>query len=105
MYKKVTVNKEVTETLRYCDICGALIARGLACSVAQCEYCKKDLCDKCVGHEGYSSGDYRVVYCKECWDIGETHRETIEYLEKLIERSYGEWQKECDDNNGKKGEI
>ena len=96
MYKKVTVNKEVAETRRYCDVCGAHIVRGMACSVAQCECCEKDLCDKCVGHEGYAEGDYRVVYCERCWKIGFSYRETIEFLEEQIERFYREWKAECD---------
>ena len=95
MYKTVTVNKDVEETHKYCDVCGAEIYRDLACSVARCECCSKDLCDKCVGHEGYASGDYRVVYCKRCWDIGEYFREEIERLEEQVEKLYKEWKDRC----------
>lgn len=95
MYKKVTVRKDVEETHRYCDVCGVEILRCMACSVAKCACCGKDLCNACVGHEGYASGDYRVVYCRECWDIGDDFREKIAYLEEQIEHLYAEWKSRC----------
>jgi len=95
MYKTITVHKDVEETHKYCDVCGTEIHRHLACSVAKCECCGKDLCDKCVGHEGYASGDYRVVYCKKCWDIGDDYRAEIKYLETQIDQLYEEWKSRC----------
>ena len=95
MYKTTSVSREVKETHKYCDVCGTEIERGLACSSARCECCEKDLCDKCVGHEGYASGDYRVVYCQKCWDIGDDYREKIAYLEEQVEQLYEEWKSRC----------
>lgn len=103
MYKEVNVTKEVTETHKYCDVCDAEIPRGLTCSVARCECCKKDLCDKCVGHEDCSYGDYRTVYCERCWKIGFGHRKTIEFLEEQTDRFYRKWRAECNCDNEKKG--
>lgn len=95
MYKEITVQRDVVETRQYCDVCGTEIRHSLACSVAKCECCDKDLCDKCVGHEGFSDGDYRVVYCKKCWDIGADFREKIAYLEEQVEQLYEEWKSRC----------
>lgn len=95
MYKTTTVHKDVEETHKYCDVCGTEIFGSLACSVAKCECCGKDLCDKCVGHEGYASGDYRVVYCQKCWDIGKDFRAEIDVLEERVEQIYEQWQSKC----------
>ena len=95
MYKKITVIKDVVETRKYCDICETDIITGLACSAAKCECCGKDLCDKCVGHEDYSTGDYRTVYCNKCWDIGDDFRAEIKQLEAKIDMLYEEWQSRC----------
>jgi hypothetical protein len=64
--QKITTEKIVTRT---CDDCGAEIHWSLACSVARCEVCKKDLCDKCVAKEKSTMGDYREVYCGACEDL------------------------------------
>lgn len=95
MYKTTIIDKKVEETHKYCDVCGIEIVMDLACSVARCEYCKKDLCDKCVGHEECGIGDYRTVYCKQCWDAGFMYREEIDYLEELVEKMYEKWEKKC----------
>lgn len=95
MYKDIMIDVKVKETHKYCDVCGAEIHNSLACSVAECECCGKDLCDKCVGHEGFSCGDYRVVYCQKCWDIGEDFRDEIKILEIKVEQLYEEWKQRC----------
>ena len=87
-YTKEVVKKHV---MRLCDDCRAEIPKGLQCSVAKCEICKADLCDKCVTHEDESYGDYRVVYCKACWDAGATHRDEIERLNALIWNEEEKW--------------
>ena len=96
MIKETKVNKEVTERQKFCDVCGEEITIGLRCSVARCEYCKKDLCSDCVGHEVATGGDYRVVYCKSCWEIGNEYRPIIDDLEVRIEYLFGEWREKCD---------
>jgi len=83
------------ETHRYCDECNTEIRKGLACSKAVCEICGKDLCDRCVGHEADSWGDYRTVYCKKCWEIGESYRIQIKTLEKQIDDLNDEWRSKC----------
>jgi len=95
MIKEYTTLKETTIRKKYCDECETEIKPGLACWKAVCEYCGKDLCDKCVGHEDYSGGDYRIVYCKTCWDIGKSYRPTIEKLHNEIDNLYEEWQTLC----------
>jgi len=95
MIKENVILKETTIRKKYCDECQSEIKIGLACSKAKCEYCKKDLCEKCIGYEDYSGGDYRIVYCKTCWEIGESYRPTIEKLENKIDELYEEWQSLC----------
>jgi predicted nucleic acid-binding Zn ribbon protein len=51
MIKEIKTQQEVIAQHKYCNVCGAEIAQGLACSNAPCEYCRKDLCEKCIGHE------------------------------------------------------
>lgn len=93
--KIIKVMKEVPEPHRYCDICDNEITIRLACSTARCTYCRKDLCENCIGNEEETPGDYRVVYCKNCWKLGEGYRPRIEELQTRIERLYKEWQDKC----------
>ena len=95
MIKRTTELKQVEHARRFCGVCGKELHWELACSVVQCAYCEKDLCDDCVGHEEDTGGDYRVVWCKRCWDVGEEYRPKIEKLETLIESLYDEWQNRC----------
>lgn len=95
MIKDQKLRREVTIRHIYCDECGVEIKRNLACSVAKCEICGKDLCDNCIGHEAYNDGDYRTVYCKQCWEIGTDYRFKIEQLETEIENLSNEWHKKC----------
>lgn len=90
--------KEVMEPHRYCDVCGDEINIGLTCHKANCMYCKKDLCETCVGNEHDTPGDYRSVYCKQCWKLGEGYRPEIEKLHNKIEQLYQEWQDKCKKN-------
>ena len=91
--------KPHTERHKFCDICGSEIKIGLACSKAICEYCGKDLCDRCIGYEENTGGDYRIVYCKECWEKGDMYRPLIEKHELEIAKIYTEWQSLCKNNN------
>lgn len=92
---KITKEVTVTEKHRYCDECGKELHWSLACSRTSCEYCGKDLCEKCIGHEEFNTGDYRDVWCKECWDKGEKYRSQIEHHENEVDRLYIEWRNEC----------
>jgi hypothetical protein len=95
MIKEVKKQKEITEYYKYCDVCGARIIKGLACSKAKCEYCGKDLCEECIGYEEPESGDYRTVYCAKCWDIGKDYRPKIEQYEEEVWQLYKEWKDKC----------
>ncbi|MFV9678157.1 MAG: hypothetical protein ACNYVW_10995, partial [Methanosarcinales archaeon] len=74
MYKEVKVPTETIENHKYCDICGIEISIGLECSAARCQICRKDLCENCIGTEKSTYGDYREVWCVNCWSIGEKYR-------------------------------
>jgi len=95
MIKEVKKQKEVIERHKYCDVCGTKISIEMACGKAKCEYCGKDLCDKCVGYEESNSGDYRIVYCAECWDIGKDYRPIIKQHEDKVDQLYDEWINKC----------
>jgi hypothetical protein len=95
MIKEEQITEVTTVKHRYCDECGTRIRIGMACSRASCEICGKDLCDKCVGHEDHSYGDYRVVYCKRCWEVGEEYRTQILVHETEIDRLNDEWRDKC----------
>ena len=95
MIKEKTILKEHTVRQKYCDVCETQIPKGLACWRAHCEYCGKDLCDKCIGHEEETGGDYRIVYCKTCWEIGDEYRPLILELDIKISNLYKEWQTKC----------
>ena len=102
MIKEIKTTKEISVKYKYCDVCGDEIKIGMACSVARCTMCKIDLCDRCVGKENYTGGDYREVYCKQCWDIGEPYRKLIQEHEKAIDELNDDWLKKC---KTKKGEL
>lgn len=93
MRKKV--DAKTTRTEIYCDGCGKKISWDLQCSVSRCEYCGKDLCEKCIAHEISTTGDYREVYCKGCWDIAKPYHEKIADLEDKIETLYNECETKC----------
>ncbi len=104
MFREVKVSKEVIEHHKFCDVCGVEINIGLACSNASCQICGKDLCEKCIGTEKDTMGDYREVWCVKCWTIGEDYRPTIKELDAKIEILYDGWYAECKDtgdNNGR----
>jgi hypothetical protein len=84
MIKETKVKKEVVEQHLFCDVCGAEIGIGLACSAACCECCRADLCGNCIGHEQNSCGDSRIVWCAECWEIGREYMRRIEKLEDQL---------------------
>jgi len=96
MIKKTKILQEAVETHKFCDVCNTEIRIGLLCSKAQCGYCKKDLCEGCIGHEESSWGDYRgQIWCKRCWELGNEYRPKIEVLQRNIEGMYLEWQMKC----------
>lgn len=95
MIKKVETTKTIITNIKLCDDCGIVIKKDMACSVAKCEICGKDLCNKCIGYEANSIGDYREVYCKKCWEIGTEYRLKIEQLENEIDDFHDEWYKKC----------
>ena len=95
MIKEEKQTQEITIKHKYCDDCGTEIKREMACSVAKCEICGKDLCDKCIGYETNTMGDYREVYCKKCWELGTEYRLKIEQLENEIENLSMEWHSKC----------
>jgi len=97
---KKIVEMEHTEKHKYCDVCETEIRIGLSCSKAVCEYCKKDLCEKCIGHEEETWGDFRIVWCQDCWNKGYKYRPLIGEHKDEIQRLYKEWQNECKNKGG-----
>lgn len=95
MIKEIKTHEEVITQHKYCDICGAEIKHRLACMDATCEYCRKDLCEKCIGYEEGTDGDYREVWCDVCWQMGSEYRPEIEECEAKIHQLYQEWQNRC----------
>ena len=95
MIKETKILTEKIQRNKYCDICGEEIPIGLSCFAANCEKCGKDLCEKCIGHEVNTMSDYLEVYCKKCWDIGESYRKLIQEHEDIIDKLTEEWNKKC----------
>ncbi len=101
MIKRTIVKREIEDEIieKYCDICGKKIPIGLACGKATCEYCERDLCNDCIGHEDETGCDYRIVYCRECWDIGKEYRPKIaaliDEMDAKIQELYQQWQDKC----------
>ena len=101
---KKIVATEWTEKHKYCDVCQTEVEIGLSSFKAVCNYCKKDLCEKCIKHEEETWGDYRIVYCEECWGKGYKYRPDIGEHQDEIRRLYKEWQNECKNNGGNENE-
>jgi len=99
-YEEVTTTKKVIR--RYCDDCGKEIFWGLACSRSECEYCGKQLCEDCIGHERETSGDYREVYCKTCSDIYKKYKPQIDDAYKDYSDIITKMQKECKESRTNK---
>ncbi|RPH40346.1 MAG: hypothetical protein EHM87_22350 [Burkholderiales bacterium] len=99
MIKEEKRTQQISVYHRHCDVCDKEIPKGMLCSRAVCEICGIDLCESCIGFEVNTSGDYREVYCKSCWDIGEQYRPAIHLLESSIDKLYEKWHKECKENN------
>lgn len=99
MIKEFPITQTSMIRKKFCDECEKEIKIDMACSIAKCEICGKDLCEDCIGYEQSNSGDYRTVYCKSCWDIGKSYREQIEHHEKEIDRLNEEWIKSCKKRN------
>jgi len=95
MIKETSIPSVKIIRQKYCDCCQSEIAIGLACSSAKCLICKKDLCQNCIGHEIETGGDYRDVYCKNCWDIGMPYMVETEKLHNEIEKLNNEWHSKC----------
>jgi len=89
--------KEYTTTVTrvYCDDCGTELRRTMACSVARCELCGADLCDKCVAEEERTMGDYREVYCKNCNEIRNEYLPEIQKHEDAIDNLYEHMKQRC----------
>jgi len=92
--KETKIRKEVIIQQKYCDVCGVKIGHRLACTNATCAYCKKDLCEECIGYEEETPGDYRRVWCNACWQIGDKYRPMIKALRTEVSMLYERWQKE-----------
>ena len=95
MYKTITMNKEVSVTKKYCDVCGAEIHMGVACDAIKCNKCKNDLCEACIGYEDGTYGDYRHGYCVSCWEIGVEYLKEIEKHSNEIQKLHMEWNEAC----------
>lgn len=95
--KFVTYKRKIT----CCDDCGALIKHDLVCSVAKCEICDADLCEKCIGLELPTMGDYREVYCYGCHILIKDNNEKILKLrdeaDKLEEYLFDDCKKQRDE--------
>ena len=95
------VQAKTTRIEIICDDCGKKIHWDLQCSVSRCEYCNKDLCEKCIAIEKPTDGDYREVYCKRCWDIAKPYHEKIVELEVEIDSLYDRCNTECSSGDKK----
>lgn len=93
VYKTIKVTKEIVESHKYCDACGDEILYNLGCSLRRCCYCGDDLCDNCAISDGNS-----MVFCKDCWQIGEGHRSEINELEVKVKQLYDKWYGACKEN-------
>ena len=98
MIKEKIVQRKVKIKTHHCDVCEKTLKRDLQCSQAICEYCGKELCNDCVEYETNNTGDYRTVYCKDCWDIVKKYHAIINSLENEIDKLYEKCERETRNN-------
>ena len=102
MKKKIIIDEPKFIIKHYCDDCGKELNWILQCKVSRCEYCGKDLCEKCIEKEECVGGDYRKVYCKQCWNIAKGYNYKIKKLEYQIDVLETECELKCKENFKKK---
>ena len=90
MIKQEQITEVKTISKLFCDDCHTEMRYRRTCVC-----CKKDMCEKCVGHEHNDGGDYSDYYCWTCWNIGEPYRDKIKELEEQIETLNDEWLSKC----------
>lgn len=87
-----TVLKNVTTY--QCDICGKN-----ARPRRTCRLCGKTICKSCRYDDYNHCGDYAYIYCKPCWEIGESYRIKIEEIENIADKKIDnltkEWYAKC----------
>ena len=84
---RLTVDFAMTAEQKFQKVC---VAQNYIVNTA-----KKDLCNKCVGYEMDTGSDYRTVWCKMCWQLGEKYRPKIEALNQQVDSLYEAWRAEC----------
>jgi len=91
MIKEEKITEVKTIYRKFCDDCG----KETIGYKRTCVCCKKDMCERCVGHVENDGGDYSDYYCWTCWMKGELYREKIKELEEQIEQLNDEWVSKC----------
>lgn len=92
------MKKEITETItRVVDICDICKNKEAECD---CDICRRTLCHNCRTFHNFSKwDDYEGTFCKDCWDIGESHRklenEAQEVYDIAMRNIWLKWIKEA----------
>lgn len=115
MNREVVVNiparesKTVKRTVKVCDICGVVIKQ----IPWNCNWCRKEVCGKCIHAYYKGSGDYRRwSYCKNCERTNKEYDKEYDALEKehdtkleqLEKRLLAKSQPEAEQVSSEKGE-
>jgi ribosomal protein S27E len=93
LIEEIPTTKQVVK--RYCDDCGKEIYRDLACTRAECEFCGKHLCNKCIAFERDTSGDYREVYCRSCSNIYNKYKSNLAKAYEIYAKIRDDMYSEC----------
>ncbi len=93
------VEKVETHTETVCDRCGQT-GRFSYGAGGRCGACGRDVCGRCNVPDPDDPGDYPVVWCKQCWDVGAPYRariaEECEEHDARCEKIRKTWAALCD---------
>ena len=85
------IQKQITETEYYCDVCGIQVVRRVP---PTCTSCGRHLCVDCLIWDDREHTDYPLTFCRHCWDFGQSYRNRIAEIDGEAGRQMAALEKE-----------
>ncbi len=91
--RTITRTRQETVTVYECDWCATSAGR----HPPTCVLCGRIACaeHRKAWHDDENGSDYPYWYCRECWSIGEQHREKVAELDRAIDKETEAWHRKA----------